>query len=219
LEVVGAAVVLPLATVTVTPADVPVLPDASRATADSVWTPLAAVVVSHVMAYGGVVTWTPRITPSSLNWTAATPTLSVALADTVTLPLTVAPARGAATAIVGGVVSADEAPVPVAIAELLPPLAVKLTVALAVAMVVGVKRTVTVWVAPTPTRVKGLPDTMLNGAEADAAPEIVPPPVFETVKVWSAKPPIFTLPKLTVPVGLTAKSVRAIALATPEQVL
>jgi hypothetical protein len=60
---------------------------------------------------------------------------------------------------------------------------------------------------------------MLNGAEVDAAPEIVPPPVFETVKAWSAKPPIFTLPKLTVPVGLTAKSVRATALATLEQVL
>ena len=47
---VGAVAVLPLATVTVTPAEVPVLPDASRATADSVWAPLAAVVVSHVTA-------------------------------------------------------------------------------------------------------------------------------------------------------------------------
>jgi hypothetical protein len=141
---VGAVVVLPLATVTVTLAEVAVLPEVSRATADSVWAPLAAVVVSHVTAYGGVVTWTPRLTPSSLNWTPATPILSVALADTVTLPLTVAPASGAVIAIVGGVVSAAAAPLPVAIAELLPPFAVKLTVALAVAVVVGAKRTVTV---------------------------------------------------------------------------
>ena len=141
---VGAAVVLPLATVTVTPVEVPVLPAASRATTDSIWAPLAAVVVSQVTAYGGVVTWTPRLTPSSLNWTPATPTLSVALADTVTVPLTVAPARGTVIAIVGGVVSASAVPLPVATAELLPPFAVKLTVALAVAMVVGVKRTVTV---------------------------------------------------------------------------
>jgi hypothetical protein len=145
--------------------------------------------------------------------------LSVALADTVTAPLTVAPARGTVIAIVGGVVSASAAPLPVATAELLPPFAVKLTVALAVAVVVGVKRTVTVWVAPTPPRVKGLPDTMLNGAEVDAAPETVPPPVFETVKTRSAKLPIFTLPKFTLPVGLTAKSVRATALATLEQAL
>jgi len=153
-----------LATVTVTLAEAPVLPDASRATADSVWAPLAAVVVSHVAVYGGVVTWTPRFAPSRMNWTPATPTLSVALAETVTLPVTVAPARGAVIAIVGGVVSVGAAPLPVAIAELLLPFAVKLTVALAVAVVVGVKRTVTVWVAPTPPRVKGLPDTMLNGA-------------------------------------------------------
>jgi len=79
-----------------------------------------------------------------LNWTPATPTLSAALADTVILPLTVAPPSGAVRAIVGGVVSAIAAPLPVAIAELLPPFAVTLTVALAVAVVVGVKRTVTV---------------------------------------------------------------------------
>jgi len=154
-----------------------------------------------------------------MNWTPATPTLSVALAETVTLPVTVAPARGAVIAIVGGVVSVGAAPLPVAIAELLLPFAVKLTVALAVAVVVGVKRTLTVWVAPTPPRVKGLPDTMLNGAEVDAAPETVPPPVFETVKTWSAKLPTLTLPKFTVPVGLTPNSDRATALATLEQAL
>ena len=47
---VGAVVVLPLATVTVTLAEVAVLPEVSRATADSVWAPLAAVVVSQVTA-------------------------------------------------------------------------------------------------------------------------------------------------------------------------
>jgi len=145
--------------------------------------------------------------------------LSAALADTVTVPLTVVPVSGAVRATVGGVVSASAVPLPVAIAELLPPFAVKLTVALAVAVVVGVKRTVTVWFAPTPPRVKGFPDTMLKGAEVDTAPETVPPPVFETVKTWSAKLPTFTLPKFTVPVGLTAKSLRATALATLEQAL
>jgi hypothetical protein len=131
----------------------------------------------------------------------------------------VVPVSGAVSATVGGVVSASAVPLPVAIAELLPPFAVKLTVALAVAVVVGVKRTVTVWFAPTPPRVKGLPDMMLKGAEVDAAPETVPPPVFETVKTWSAKLPTFTLPKFTVPVGLTANSDRATALATLEQAL
>src|SRR5262249_61843180 len=116
----------------------------TRAPADGVWAPLAGVVVPHVTAWGGVAPWTPRLPPSSLNWTPATPTLSAALADTVILPLTVAPPSGAVRAIVGGVASAIAAPLPVAIAELLPPFAVMLTVTLAVAVVVGVKRTVTV---------------------------------------------------------------------------
>jgi len=60
---------------------------------------------------------------------------------------------------------------------------------------------------------------MLNGAADDAAPETVPPPVFVTVKTRSAKLPIATLPKFTVPVGLRAKSGRATALATIEQAL
>jgi hypothetical protein len=121
--------------------------------------------------------------------------------------------------IVGGVVSVFAAPLPVPIAELVPPFAVKLIVELTVDVVVGVKRTVTVWVAPTPPSVKGLPEIMLNGAEVAAAPETVPPPVFATVKVWSAKLPRFTLPKFTVPVGLTANSLRAMALAIAEQAL
>ena len=104
--------------------------------------------------------------------------------------------------------------VPVTIREIVPPLAVKFTLVAVVRGKVGVKRTVTVWVAPVPTRLNGLPDTILNGAEADAAPETVPPAVFCTVNVRSAKPPRITVPKLTMPVGLTANSNRATALST-----
>src|SRR5207244_10843159 len=108
---------------------------------------------------------------------------------------------------------------PVIIRESVPPLAVKATFAVAVADVVELKRTVTSWLAPTPTRVNALPDTMLKGAEVDTVPETVPPPVFDTDKVRSAKLPRFTLPKFTVPVGLTANSIRATALAGVAQAL
>ena len=57
---------------------------------------------------------------------------------------------------------------PVTIREIVPPLAVKLTVVAVVRGKVGVKRTVTVCDAPAPTRLNGLPATILNGAEADA---------------------------------------------------
>jgi len=85
--------------------------------------------------------------------------------------------------IAGGVASGPvPVPVPVAGREIVSPSAVKLTVVLTVADAVGVKRTVTAWVAPEPPRVNGLPDTMLKGAEADTLPETVPPRVFCTVK-------------------------------------
>jgi hypothetical protein len=71
---------------------------------------------------------------------------------------------------------------PVTIREMVPPSAAKLTFAEAVAVVVGVKRTVTAWVAPSPTRLNGLPETMRNGAGADTVPATVLPPVFDTVK-------------------------------------
>ena len=48
----------------------------------------------------------PRFAPSSLNCTPATLTLSDAVAVTVTVPETVAPAAGAVIETVGGVVSA-----------------------------------------------------------------------------------------------------------------
>jgi len=77
---------------------------------------------------------------------------------------------------------AVDTPVPVTSDERVSPSAVKLILELATAVVVGVKRTVTAWVAPAPTRVKGLPETMLKGAETEAMPVTVPPRVFWTVK-------------------------------------
>src|SRR6266850_511950 len=73
-------------------------------------------------------------------------------------------------------VSADvvETPMPVTSRERVSPSAVRLTFVLAVAAVVGANRTVTAWVAPSPTRVNGLPDTMLKGAGTDAVPVTVP---------------------------------------------
>src|SRR5712692_4469228 len=89
--IVGAA---PLATVTVTAAEVVVLPAASRATAVSVCVPGVAVVVFHETAYGAVVLSAPRFAASSLNCTPTTPTLSLAVALTVVVPVTVAPFAG-----------------------------------------------------------------------------------------------------------------------------
>src|SRR6266851_4055456 len=94
-----------LGTVTFTGAEVVVLPAASRATAVSVWLPAVAVVVFQATEYGAVVTSAPRLAPSSLNWTPTTPTLSEAVAETVTMPKMVAPLAGAVRETVGGVVS------------------------------------------------------------------------------------------------------------------
>src|SRR5437899_1048375 len=100
-------IVLPVvfATLTVTAADVVVLPAASRATAVSVCDALLAVVVSHSTVNGAAVSSVPRFAPSSRNWTPATPTLSDAVAVIVVVPETVAPLAGAVTLTVGGVVS------------------------------------------------------------------------------------------------------------------
>src|SRR5438094_2672169 len=59
-------------------------------------------VVFHAIEYGALVTSAPRLAPSSLNWTPATPTLSEASAVTVTVPATVEPAVGAVIETVGG---------------------------------------------------------------------------------------------------------------------
>ena len=100
-ETVGGA----LSTVTLTTAEVAVFPAASRATALRVWMPLLAMVVFHDREYGAAVTSSPRLASSSLNCTPTTPTLSAAVAETVTVPATGEAAAGAVIATVGGVVS------------------------------------------------------------------------------------------------------------------
>jgi hypothetical protein len=116
--------------------------------------------------------------------TCVTPTLSDAVPPSVRDDvgvLYVEPEVGEVIATVGGVVS-TATPVPVAIREMVSPSAAKLTFTEAVADVVGVKRTVTAWAAPTPTRLNELPETMRKGAEVDTVPDTVPPTVFDTVK-------------------------------------
>ena len=96
-------------------------------------------------------------------------------------------------ATVGATVSVP-VPVPVTSREIVSPSAVKLTFTLDVVVVVGVKRTVTAWEAPTPFSVNGVPDTTVNGAEVVTTPATRPPRVFCTVNVRSAVLPIFTFP-------------------------
>ena len=67
-------------TVTVIPAEVVWLPAASRARTLSVCAPLAVEAVFQFNAYGALVSSAPNGAPSSRNCTAATPTLSLALA-------------------------------------------------------------------------------------------------------------------------------------------
>jgi len=110
-------------------------------------------------------------------------------------------------------------PVPVTSRDCISPLAVKLMVVLADTALVGANRTVTVAVAPLPTRMKGLPESTLKGGRTETAPVMVPLPVLCIVNVRVAEPPIATLPKLTVPMGVIANSVRATALASTEHAL
>src|SRR4029079_4362276 len=77
----------------------------SRARAEKVWLPLASPAVLYETEKGAVVSSAPALAPSTRNCTPATPTLSAALAETVMVPETVAPAAGAVIATVGGVVS------------------------------------------------------------------------------------------------------------------
>src|SRR5258708_11592571 len=104
-EIAGPTAVL--LTVTEIVDAVAVLPAASLATAVRVCTVLLTFVVSHDILYEGPdpVTAEPRFAPSNWNWTPVTPTLSVALAETVTVPLTVDPFAGAVIETLGGVVS------------------------------------------------------------------------------------------------------------------
>src|SRR5215204_3794649 len=93
-----------LATVTDTAALVVRLPAASRAIAVTACVPAAAVALSQLTEYGAVVSSPPRLTPSSWNWTPATPRSSLAVAATVTTPDT-APADGVVSVTAGAVVS------------------------------------------------------------------------------------------------------------------
>src|SRR4029077_1969084 len=81
------------------------LPAASHPTAANVWEPAGAVVVFQAIVYGDAVSSGASSTPSSLNSTPATPTLSVAVALNVVVPETVALAAGAVMETTGGVES------------------------------------------------------------------------------------------------------------------
>jgi hypothetical protein len=97
-----------LFTVTGTAVAVPGFPAASIAIAPSVCDPFATVVESQEIVYigPGPVLGLPRFPPSKVNCTDATPTLSVALAETVTaVPVIWAPFDGAVMNTTGGVVS------------------------------------------------------------------------------------------------------------------
>src|SRR5262245_59824166 len=93
------------ATLTITGAEVVVLPDVSVARAVSVCAPLPTVRLSQFSPYGAVVSSAPVACPSTKNLTLATPALSLAFAATATMSLTVALLLGAVIDTVGGVVS------------------------------------------------------------------------------------------------------------------
>jgi hypothetical protein len=118
-----------------------------------------------------------------------------------------------------GAVASNATPVPVASREIVSPSALKLMFALETTGCVGVKRTVMLCGAPRPDRMNGLPDATLKGADTDTVPDTVPPRVFDRVNVWLAKLPTLTLPNVTLPPGLTAKSICATALAVGEHTL
>ena len=67
--------------------------------------PLGVVVVFQLTVYGAELSSRPRSAPSSLNCTPETASLSAAFAETFCVPPTVAPADGAVSETVGGVVS------------------------------------------------------------------------------------------------------------------
>src|SRR6266851_1340670 len=97
--------VVSFTTVTVTGVEVVRLPAVSCATAVMVCEPLVAVLVFQAIEYGAVVTAAPALTPSSRNWTPATPVLSEALAVTLIVPETLAPEAGEVMLTVGAVAS------------------------------------------------------------------------------------------------------------------
>jgi hypothetical protein len=161
---------------------VPVLPAASDAVTVSTFAPeRRAIPLAVQLVVPVAVPLPPRL---FAHVTCVTPMLSDAVPPIVrgeVRVLYVGPEVGEVIATVGGVVS-SATPVPVAIRAIPSPSAAKLTFTEAVADVVGVNRTVTAWVAPTPARLNGLPETMLKGAEVETVPDTVPPTVLDTVK-------------------------------------
>src|SRR5712691_3538539 len=156
------------------------LPASSRASTVSTFVPsLTTIPLADQLVVPLAVPLPPRLF-AHVTW--VTPTLSDAAPPSVRsgpLVLYVEPEVSKVIAMVGGIVS-SAMPVPVRIRERVSPSATKLTFVVAIANVVGVKRTVTAWVAPTPTRLNGLPEVMLKGADVDTVPDTVPPPVFYT---------------------------------------
>src|ERR1700722_17741280 len=108
IETVGGVVSTEFCTVTEMEGLVPTFPFASLAFARSVWVPFADFVVSQTYLYGEAVNGLPTTVPSSWNCKLAAPTLSVTVAETVTLPDALAPTAGAVMATVRGVVPSFE---------------------------------------------------------------------------------------------------------------
>jgi hypothetical protein len=80
-------------------------PEASLALAERECIPLTAVKEFQLILYGAVITSAPRFAPSKINWTPTTPTLSLALAETVVVPETTEPPLGAEMLTVGAILS------------------------------------------------------------------------------------------------------------------
>src|SRR6476469_3386946 len=107
LPISSVTVPVPLETVTVTVADVPTLPAASKALETIVCDPLATVVLFQENESDVRLVLLATTAPSMRSCIWVTPTLSDAVAFIVTVPETVAPFAGADTDVVGAVVSVD----------------------------------------------------------------------------------------------------------------
>jgi hypothetical protein len=103
IDVAGASVsgAGPLLTDTVTVVDCPTLFAASYARDCSVWLPFASVVVFQLKLYGDALSVNASA-PSIQSSTRVTPTLSVAVAVTSVVALTLVPFPGLVIAVVGG---------------------------------------------------------------------------------------------------------------------
>ena len=154
---------------------------ASRAVTVSTFTPTwRAIPLAVQLVVPAAVPLPPR---SFAHVTCVTPTVSDAVPPSVSVGLLVLKVGFVVGVVMVTAGTVASVPMPDAVRETVSLSAVMLTFAVAVAVVVGLKRTVTVWVALSPTRLNGLPEKMLKGAGTDTAPETVPPVVFCTVKV------------------------------------